>query len=328
MESGRVALSLLVLGVLFVSLPAEAQAAGRVYRIGLLSSFSAPETAFWYEAFRRGLRDLGWVEGKNITIEYRHTEGRSDRLPALAADLVGLNVDVIVTTIGADALAAKNATREIPIVMASPGDPLAAGLVESLARPGSNITGLSQIAPEMAAKRLELLKEIVPKLSSVAVIWNPKGTTSRLSWSELQLPARELGVQLKSLEVRSASDLAGALEDAHGARVGALAVMPDPLFAANLKRIADLAVNNGLPSIFHLREFTDVGGLVAYGPDRSDMFRRAATFVDKILKGAKPGDLPIEQPTKFELVINLKTAKALGLTIPPSLLLRANQVIE
>ncbi len=212
--------------------------------------------------------------------------------------------------------------------MASPGDPVAGGLVESLARPGGNVTGLSQIAPEMAGKRLEVLKEIVPKLSRVAVLWNPQGTTSRLSWKELQLPARELGIQLHSAEVRSFSDFARALEDANAARAGALALMPDPLLAANLKEVADLAVNNRLPSIFHLREFTDAGGLVAYGPDRSDMFRRAATYVDKILKGAKPGDLPIEQPTKFELVINLKTAKALGLTIPPSLLLRADQVIE
>ncbi|MBI2553901.1 MAG: ABC transporter substrate-binding protein, partial [Candidatus Rokubacteria bacterium] len=227
-----------------------------------------------------------------------------------------------------EALAAKNATRTIPIVMVIPGDPVGTGLVESLARPGGNSTGLSQIAPELAGKRLELLKEIVPKLSRVAVLWNPQGTTSPLSWKEIQLPARELGVQLHSLEVRSPNDFDKAFEDATRARAGALAIMPNPVFAGNLKRIADLAAKHRLPSIFQLREFADAGGLVAYGPDRSDMFRRAATFVDKILKGAKPADLPVEQPTRFELVINLKTAKALGLTIPPSVLIRADEVIQ
>jgi putative ABC transport system substrate-binding protein len=184
------------------------------------------------------------------------------------------------------------------------------------------------MAPELAGKRLELLKEIVPKLSRVAVLWNPQGSTSPLSWKELQLPARELGVQLHSLEVRSPNDFAKAFEDATRARAGALAIMPDPLFAGNLKRIADLAAKSRLPSIFHLREFVDAGGLVTYGVDRSDMFRRAATYVDKILKGAKPADLPVEQPTRFELVINLKTARALGLTIPQSILVRADHVIQ
>jgi putative ABC transport system substrate-binding protein len=306
----------------------EAQQAGRVPRIGLLSPFSPSATALWHEAFRQGLRDLGWVEGKNISIEYRYAEGRNDRLPDLVADLVRLKVDIIVAAVNTDALAAKNATREIPIVVASAGDPVALGLVESLARPGGNITGLSQISPELAGKRLELLKEIVPKLSRVAVLWNPQGTTSPLSWKEIQLPAPELGIQLHSLEVRRSNDFDKAFEDATRARAGAVAIMPDPLFAGNLKRIADLAAKNRLPSIFHLREFVDSGGLVAYGVDRPDQFRRAATYVDKILKGRKPADLPIEQPTKFELVINLKAAKQIGLTIPPNLLVRADRVIK
>ncbi len=307
---------------------AEAQQAAKVPRIGLLSPFSPSATASWHQAFRQGLRDLGWVEGKNISIEYRYAEGRSDRLPDLAADLVRLKVDIIVAAVNTDALAAKNATRAIPIVVASAGDPVALGLVESLARPGGNITGLSQIAPELAGKRLELLKEIVPKLSRVAVLWNPQGTTSPLSWKEIQLPARELGVQLHSLEARSSKDFAKTFEEATRARAGALAIMPDPLFAGNLKRIAELAAKSRLPSIFHLEEFVESGGLVAYGVDRSDQFRRAATYVDKILKGAKPADLPVEQPTKFELVINLKAAKQIGLRIPPNVLVRADKVIK
>ncbi|MBI3001331.1 MAG: ABC transporter substrate-binding protein [Deltaproteobacteria bacterium] len=307
---------------------AEAQQAKKVPRIGLLSPFSPSATARWHEAFRKGLRDLGWVEGKNISIEYRYAEGRNDRLPDLAADLVRLKVDVIVAAVNTDAVAAKKATSIIPIIMASAGDPVALGLVESLARPGGNITGLSQIAPELAGKRLELLKEIVPKLSRVAVIWNPQGTTSPLSWKEIQLPARELGVQLHSLEARSSNDFDKAFEDATRARAGAVAIMPDPLFAGNLKRIAELAAKNRLPSIFHLEEFVDSGGLVTYGVDRPDQFRRAAHFVDKILKGAKPADLPVEQPTKFELVINLKAAKQIGLKIPPNVLARADKVIR
>ena len=323
-------LGVLVLALLSAPLAADAQQPPKVARIGLLSPFSPSDAALWHQAFRRGLHDLGWVEGKNISIEYRYAEGRNDRLPDLAADLVRLKVDIIVASISTDALAAKNATRAIPIVVASAGDPVGSGLVESLGRPGGNITGLSQIAPELAGKRLELLKEIVPKLSRVAVLWNPQNpaSSSTLSWNEMQLPARELGVQLHSLEVRSSNDFAKALQDATRARAGALTIMPDPLFAGNLKRIADLAVKRRLPSIFHLTEFVDSGGLMAYGPNRSDMFRRAASYVDKILKGAKPADLPVEQPTKFELVINGKTAKALGLTIPPSVMIRADEVIQ
>jgi putative ABC transport system substrate-binding protein len=304
------------------------QAPTKVPRIGLLSALSPSEAALWYQAFRLGLRDRGWVEGKNISIEYRYAEGRIDRLPDLAADLVRLKVDVIVVSFAPDSLAAQKATRAIPIVMAAAADPVALGLVESLARPGGNITGLSQMSVELGGKRLELLKEMVPKLSSVAVLWNPQVVVSSFSWKELQLPARQLGLQLHSLEVRSPSDFDQAFEAATRARAGALFIIPDPVTVTNQKRIADLATKSRLPSILHISEFADAGGLVAYGPDRADMFRRAATFVDKILKGAKPSDLPVEQPTKFELVINLKTAKALGLTISYSLLLQADKVIE
>ena len=321
---------LIALGASFAPWPlaSDAQQPAKVPRIGFLSPFSPSDAALWHQALRLGLRDLGWIEGKNISIEYRYSEGRRDRLPDLAADLVRLKVDIIFVDTNSAGLAAKNATRAIPIVLASGSDTVASGLVNSLARPGGNITGLDQIAPELGGKRLELLKEIVPMLSRVAVLWNPQNPASTLNWKELQLPARQLGVQLHSLELRSPNDFDKAFEDATKARAGALAIMPDPVFVTNLKRIAYLAAKNHLPSIFHLREFVDAGGLVAYGPDRSDLFRRAATFVDKILKGAKPADLPVERPTKFELVINLKTAKALGLTIPQSLLLRADQVIQ
>jgi len=306
----------------------EAQQPAKFFRIGFLSPFSPSATALWHQAFLQGLRDLGWVEGKNLSIEYRYAEGRRDRLPDLVADLVRLKVDIIVASVNTDALVAKKATRTIPIVMASAGDPVATGLVDSLARPGGNITGLSQMAPEMAGKRLELLKEIVPKLSRVAVLWNPQGTTSTLNWKELQLPARELGVKLHSLEVQSLNDFDKAFKDATKARAGALTIMPDQLFAGNLRRIADLAVKSRLPSIFHLSEFADSGGVVGYGPDRPDQFRRAASYVDKILKGAKPADLPVEQPTKFEFIINLRAAKQIGLTIPPNVLARADRVIR
>jgi len=212
--------------------------------------------------------------------------------------------------------------------MAVGGDPVALGLGESLARPGGSVTGLSQMGSELVGKRLELLKEIVPKLSRVAVLWNPKGANSTLNWKELQLPARQLGIQLHSIELRSSNEFDKALEDVTTARAGALFITGDPAITSNLKRIAGLAAKSRLPSILHISEFADAGGLVTYGPDRADLYRRAATFVDKILKGAKPGDLPIEQPTKFELVVNLRTAKSLGITIPQSILVRADRVIE
>ena len=311
-----------------LSFPADPQQAKKVPRIGFLSSLSPSETALWHQAFRQALRDLGWVEGKNISIEYRYSEGRDDRLYDLAADLVRLKVDIIVTALTPDTLAARNATREIPIVMATVGDPVGSGFVESLARPGSNVTGLTNIAPELSGKHLELLKDTVPKLTRVAVLWNPEASISTLGWKESQLPARALGLQLYSMEISSADKFDKAFEDATRARVGAVAIGPNALVAANQKRIADLAAKGRLPSIYQLREFVNSGGLMAYGPDRSDLYRRAATYVDKILKGTKPADLPVERPMKFELVINLKTAKQIGLTIPQSVLYRADKVIK
>jgi putative tryptophan/tyrosine transport system substrate-binding protein len=308
--------------------PVRAQAPSTLRRIGMLSGFSPSGYAPSYRAFRLGLRDLGWVEGKNISIEYRHAEGRHDRLPDLAADLVGLKVDVIVTAATSDTLAAQRATKAIPIVMVAGGNPVANGLVESLARPGGNVTGLSQMLQEVSGKRLELLKEVVPKLSRVAVLWNPNSTSATLNWKENQQPARQLGIQLFSLEVRSPSELDKAFEAATNVRAGALAILPDPVISTNLERIVDFAAKSRLPSIYQSSEFADAGGLVTYGPDRADLFRRAATYVDKILKGTKPGDLPIDQPTKLELVVNLKTAKAIGITIPQSVLFRADKVIE
>ena len=305
----------------------RAQAPAKVRRIGLLSQYSPSDVSPLHEAFRLGLRDLGWVEGKNINIEYRYAEGKRDRHPDLAADLVRLKVDVIVASATTAALAAQKATRAIPIVVVAGGDPVASGLVESLARPGGNVTGLSQL-PELTGKRLELLKEMVPKLSRVAVLWNSQSVAATLNWKELQLPARQLGVQLHSLEVRSPNDFDRAFEEATSARAGALFVIPDPVTFTNLKRIADLAAKSRLPSVFQGSEFADAGGLATYGADRADMYRRAATFVDKILKGAKPGDLPIARATKFELVINMKTARVLGLNITQDLRLRADKVIE
>jgi putative tryptophan/tyrosine transport system substrate-binding protein len=310
---------------------AFAQQLPKVRRIGMLSPYSPADSALWYAAFRQALRDLGWIEGKNIGIEYRYAEGKRDRVPDLMAELVGLKAEVIVTAITVDALIAQKAAKAIPaipVVIAAWSDPMASGMVESLARPGGNITGLSQMSYELSGKRLELLKEMVPKLSRVAVLWSPLSTTSKSIWKDLQLPARQLGVQLHSLEVRSPDEFDKAFEDASKARAGALLILASPVIVTYLKRIADLASKSRLPSIFQWTEFADAGGLATYGPDRADLFRRAAIYVDKILKGAKPGDLPIEQPTKFEMVINMKTAKALGVKIPNSILVRADKVIE
>ena len=306
----------------------RAQTPAKIRRIGLSSPFSPSTAAPFFKAFRVGLGELGWVEGKNISIEYRYAEGKNDRLPDLAADLVRLKVDVIVASAVPDALAAQKATRAIPIVMAAGGDPVAVGLVESLARPGGNVTGLSQMTAELSGKRLELLKEIVPKLSRVAVLSNPQNVSAPLAWKEIQIAARQISVQLHSLEVRSPSDFDQAFEDATRARSDALLIIPDPVIVTNLGRIAGLAAKSRLPSIFQWSEFADAGGLAAYGPDRADMFRRAASYVDKLFKGAQPGDLPVELPTKFELVVNLKTAKALGIAIPQSVRFRADRVIE
>jgi putative ABC transport system substrate-binding protein len=279
-------------------------------RIGLLSPFSPADTALWHTAFLRGLGDLGWVDGKNIAVEYRFAEGRNDRLPRLVDDLVRLKVDVIVTSVTNDTLVAKNAAAGIPIVMAAAGDPVGTGIVASLARPGGNVTGLSQMNPELNGKRLELLMEIAPKISSVAVLLNPKDPISMLGWKEIELSAKKLNVETHSLELRNTAELDKAMQEAVKTCMNALAIMPNPVFVQNLKRIADFALQNHLPSMFHLREFANAGGLLSYGVDRNDLFQRAAAYVDKILKGARPADLPIEPPTKFELVVNLKTAHA------------------
>src|SRR5215813_8858118 len=324
----KIGVSLVAIFVLASVHFADAQQSPKIPQIGILSPYSASDSAVWHQAFRQGLSKFGWIEGKNISIEYRYSEGKDDRLPALAAELVRLKVDVIVTSITPDTLAAKNATTTIPIVMASVADPVGSGFADSLARPGGNITGQTNIAPELSGKWLELLKDTVPKLTRVAVLWNPEGVISPLGWKESQLPARALGLQLYSMEVRSSDDFDKAFKDATRARVGAVDIVPNALISRNQKRIAALAVKSRLPSIYGLTDFVNFGGLMAYGPDRSDLFRRAATYVDKILKGTKAADLPVERPMKFELAINLKTAKQIGLTIPQSVLFRADRVIK
>ena len=307
----------------------DAQEPSKIARIGLLLSYSASTAAPWEQAFQHGLRDLGWTERKNIRVESRYADGQSaSRLMSLATELVHLNVDVIVTCLTPETLAAKNASRDIPIVMASVGDPVGSGFVESLAHPGGNITGMTNIAPELSGKWLELLKETVPKLSRVAMLWNPEGPVSAVVWKESQTPARALGLQLYSLEIRSVNDFDKAFKQAINARVGAVTIGAAAVVSRNLKRVADLAISSRLPTIFQITEFAEIGGLMSYGPDRSDLFRRAASYVDKILKGRKPADLPVERPIKFELLINLKTAKQIGLTIPPNVLARADRVIK
>ena len=306
----------------------EAQQPTKVPRIGCLAGNSSFAESPRVEAFRQGLRDLGYVEGKNIAIEYRYADARFDKLPALADEMVRLKVDVLLTNSTPAAQAAKNATRTIPIVFLGVADPVAAGLVDSLARPGGNVTGFTNIAPVLAGKRLELLKETVPKLSRVAVLWNSQNPGSTSQWKESQLPARELGLQLHSMEVSSADKYEIAFKEVTKARSAALAVTADPLANANQKQIADLTTKNRLPAIYPWGFFVDNGGLMSYGPNFAAEGRDGARLVDKILKGAKPADLPVEQPTKFELLINLKAAKQIGLTIPPSVLYRADRVIR
>jgi putative ABC transport system substrate-binding protein len=277
------------------------------------------------------LRDLGYVEGRNLVIDYRDAEGKLERLPALAAELVALKVDVIVAGNTLAALAAKQATKAIPIVFATSVDPVTSGLVTSFARPGGNVTGLSNLFPELVGKCLEQLTQAVPGVSRAAVLWHPGAFGERTDkdlLKEAEVAVRALGVRLQFVEVRGREDFERAFLDITGARADGLTVLGSPMFLGERRRLVDLAAKNRLPAVYPQREFVDAGGLMAYGPSTADLFRRAATYVDKILKGAKPGDLPVEQPTKFELVINLKTAKALGLTIPPSLLSRADEVIR
>jgi putative ABC transport system substrate-binding protein len=328
MNPRRNTLGLIGVFALSYSLGAFAQQSGKNARVGMLSSFSPATSGEWHAALRDSLRKLGWIEGSNLTIEYRYAQGKNDRLSALAAELVKANVDIIVADESTDAQAAKSATATIPIVMASGGAAVEIGLVQSLARPGGNVTGLSQMTPELAGKHLELLREINSKLGSVAVLWNPQGKTSALGWEQIQRSAKQMGVQLVSLPVRKIEDYDEAFKAALKARVNALATMPNPVFASNLKLIVEFTRQNKLPSTFHLREYAVAGGLASYGPNRTEMFRSAAVYVDKILKGAKPAELPIAQPTKFDLVVNLGTARAIGIKIPDAVMIRADKVIQ
>jgi putative ABC transport system substrate-binding protein len=318
--------------LLAAPLAAQGQQAAKVARIGYLAGnrAAAPHLR---EAFLQGLRDLGYAEGRNLVIEYRDAEGKLERLPALAAELVALKVDVIVTAGGTPAaLAAKQVTRTLPIVFAAADDPVGSGLVASLARPGGNVTGLSLLTPELVGKRLELLTQAVPGASRVAVLWEPGGIRGERTAKDMlkaaDVAARALGVQLHFVEVRGPEDFDRAFSEMTRARAGALTVFGSNMFFTERRRLAELAAKNRLPAVTPLRQFVDAGGLMSYGPNNVDLIRRAASYVVKILKGAKPADLPVEQPTKFELVINLKTAKALGLTIPQSVLGRADEIIQ
>jgi putative tryptophan/tyrosine transport system substrate-binding protein len=323
---GSFALSVML--IIALGFPAEAQQSAKISRIGYLTTSSSSAEMPRLDIFRQGLRALGHIEGQNIVIEYRFTDGKFERLPELAAELVRLKVDVLVANTTNAALAAKNATRTIPIFFFGVSDPVAAGLVDSLARPGGNITGLTNIAPVLSGKRLELLKETVPKLTRVAVLWDPQNPGSTPQWNESQLAARELGLQLHSMKVSSVDKYESAFKAATKAGSTALAVTLNPLAVSNQKRIVDLAAKNRLPAIYARGDFVDNGGLMSYAPSFTADGRDAARLVDKILKGTQPADLPVEQPTKFELIINLKTAKALGLTIPPVVMMRAEKVIK
>jgi len=315
-------------GLLAAPLAAEAQQAGKVYRIGYLSTRSST-TGMPPEVFRQGLRELGWIEGRNIVFDYGFAEGRFERLPELAAELVRLKVDMIVAVQTPAAAAAKNATTTIPIVGISLIDPVGIGLISSLARPGGNITGLSfDASVETFGKALDLLKATIPKVRYVAVLSNPANPGQPPAIRDLKAAARSLGVQLQLLEARGPNEFDGAFAAMAKERAGALFVVADSMFNVHGAQLANLAARNRLPAMYGLRENVEAGGLMSYGASLSSLFRRAATYVDKILKGAKPADLPVEQPTKFDLVINLKTAKALGLTIPPSVLARADEIIE
>ena len=307
--------------------PAQAQQRAKVPKIGFLGARPAA-SSIGLELFRQELRKLGYIEDKNIAFEYRSTDNKLDQLPTLADELVRLKVDVLVTPGTAEALTLKNATRTIPIVFFGGGDPVAAGLVDSLARPGGNITGFTSMGAVLAGKRLELLKETVPKLSRVALLWDPQDPSATQQWKESQLPARELGLQLDSMEVSSADKYESAFKEATKTRSAGLAVTSGALVLSNQKRITELATKNRLPAIYPRKDFVTSGGLLSYGDDRTEPYMRAAVFVDKILKGTKPADLPVEQPKKFELIISLKAAKQIGLTIPPNVLARADQVIR
>ena len=324
---------LVITGLLAAPIVASAQPATHVHRIGVLSG--AAMQSMWrtqpqYDAFLDGLRQLGYVEGQNVAIEFRTAEGKYDRLPDLAAELVGLKVVVLfVVTCGAPLDAARRATQTIPIVVgACTGDMVASGVVKSLARPGGNVTGLQKLNPELSAKRLELLKAVVPNASRVAVLWDPGYSNFAADWSALRAAANTLGVTLHPVEVHGPAEYQAAFATMASSQDAALLTFSDSMTYVHGRRLAEVAAENRLPAMYVYQEIPNTGGLMSYGPNIPDMFRRATVFVDKILKGTKPGDLPIEQPTHFEFVINLKTAKALGITVPPSVLMRADKVIE
>ena len=305
------------------------QKAGKVPRIGYLRLTSPSDRPPLLDAFRQGLHELGWVEGQNIVIDYRYAEGRVDRLPDLAAELVRLKVDLIVSLGTQGVTAAKNATETIPIVMIAVRDPVGTGLIASLARPGGNVTGVSGYAGlESVAKQLELLRETVPKIRRVAILSNPTNAYHQLAIREVNVEARSLGVELQLLGTRGPNEFDGAFAAMAKERVGALLVLSDAIFGYHQTRLVDLAARSRLPAAYSVRDYVEAGGLMSYGPSLLDSYRQAAAYVDRILKGAKPAELPVEQPSKYELVINLKTAKVLGLTIPPSLLARADEIIQ
>ena len=318
------ALPALILAAIHI---AEAQQAKKVPRIGYLTAASASAMVPRANAFRQGLRELGYMEGKNILIEYQYADGKLDRLPALAAELVRLNVDIIVSGGPAATRPARKATSTIPIIMAQDGDPVGNGFVASLAQPGGNITGLSTVAPEMSGKRLELLKEIMPKLSRVAVFGNSSDPGNARVLKETELAAAAFGLKVQYIEVVSLADIETAFRSASKGRADAVLLIPNPILTPHRALVADLAVKSRLPVIYDT-QYVEAGGLMTYGVNLPDLDRRAATYVDKILKGAKPADLPVEQPTKFEFIINLKAAKQIGLTIPPNVLARADKVIK
>jgi len=318
------ALSTLLLALCF---PAEAQQPKKIPRIGYLVAAPPSANSARIEAFRQSLRDLGYIEGQNLIIEYRYAEGKLDRLPELAAELVRLKFDAIFVQSTSAVQAAKKATTTVPIVSVS-GDPVGLGLVASLARPGGNVTGLANLTSELAGKRLELLKEVVPSVSRVAVLWNPVASSSALRMRETEAAAPSLGIKLQPVEVREANDFERAFSALKRERADALFPLRSPFISNHVKRIVELAAKNRVPGMYDASEFPEAGGLMSYGTMLPDLDRRAATYVDKILKGAKPADLPVEQPKKFEFIINLKAAKQIGLTIPPNVLARADRVIR
>ena len=324
----RLVVFALALSILAASSAADAQQPVKVYRIGLIGATNPSAGGHLVEAFRQGLRERGWIEGQNVSIEYRWAEGRTERLPGFAAEMVGLKVDVILAGTNPVVAAAKQATTTIPIVMFA-ADPVGSGFIDSLSRPGGNITGLTfDVTPDTFGKRLQLLKAVAPGMSRVAVIWDRTFLVAAAFWKATEESAPKLGVRLQSVEVRGANDLEGAFAAMNRERAGGLMVLAHPVAFAARSQIAALAAKNQLPAVYEFREFADAGGLMSYGVSFPDLARRAATYVDKIFKGAKPADLPVEQPTKLELVINLKTAKALGLTIPQSVLIRTDEVIR